>query len=546
MSILYQIFISPIEAVMQVVLSATYSVSGDYGISIFLLSFLLNLVLLPLFHIAERWQEAERQVQSILKPKLQEFRKAFSGEERHSMVQTLYRQMGYHPIYAMRSSVGLLLQLPFWIAAYQFLSHYQPLQGHSFLLIEDLGKPDSILWGINVLPFAMTAANLAAAFVYTKKFSLVDQLQPLLISLCFLILLYNSPAGLLLYWTLNSVFSLLRIMAYDQLNLLQKIELRSKELKASVFQKRKGPQSQVIAAPYHAQVMSQALFQKIFESPYTLALLVGAYPALFYISNNWFMFKASQGVLIFCIFTFVVLISLSLYYVGLSWLIKKYITNNPVIIIQRLFVLVATVVLAYLLRHTFLEMLENQYLVFAGLVMLAAIMLAWFIHKIQIVRVNIVLVIMCVFLLGNGLVSSMTAKATTLVDKGEDELRQALYDQIKFIKKPNVYYIVPDGYPNQEALDKIFHIANIDFDRQLDSWNFTKYPSVFSNYRSTLSSMSAMFGMQHHFYRGSVGNFELLYSRELSLFIRSATFLSNCSIPSFNNSKIGRLTSVKL
>ena len=106
---IYQVFIAPIEAGMDAVLSAIYSVTGSYGIGIFLLSLLINVVLLPLFHIAEKWQAAERRIQSILKPKLEEFRQAFSGEERHIMIRTLYRQAGYHPIYAMRSSVGLLL-----------------------------------------------------------------------------------------------------------------------------------------------------------------------------------------------------------------------------------------------------------------------------------------------------------------------------------------------------------------------------------------------------------------------------------------------------
>ena len=211
MNILYEIFISPIEAILRLVLSASYSVIGSYGASIFLLSLLINLALLPLFHIAEKWQEAERRIQRQLRPKLQEFRQAFSGEERHVMIHTLYRQAGYHPIYAMRSSLGLFLQLPFWIAAYHLLSQYQPLEGASFLLFEDLGNSDKLLWGINLLPFVMTVINLLAAFFYTRKLSVIEKTQPLVLALLFLVLLYNSPTGLLLYWTFNSIFSLARI-----------------------------------------------------------------------------------------------------------------------------------------------------------------------------------------------------------------------------------------------------------------------------------------------------------------------------------------------
>lgn len=224
MTILYQVLIAPIETVMHLVLSATYAAVGSYGVSIFLLSLLINLALLPLFQIAEKWQEAERQVQKVLQPKLQEFRKAFSGEERYIMIHTLYRQTGYHPIYAMRSSLGLLLQLPFWIAGYQLLSHYQPLDGASFLLFEDLGKPDRLLWGTNLLPFVMTVVNLLAAFLYTKQLTLIEKMQPLFLALLFLVLLYDSPTGLLLYWTFNSLFSLARIALLNRTHTERRVE----------------------------------------------------------------------------------------------------------------------------------------------------------------------------------------------------------------------------------------------------------------------------------------------------------------------------------
>lgn len=215
MNSLYQILIAPVEHAMEVVMAGLYTVTGSYGVSIFLLSLIINIVLLPLFQLAERWQEAERRMQQILKPKLKQYREAFSGEERQAMIQTLYRQAGYHPIYAMRSSLGLFLQLPFWIAAYQFLAHYQPLNGASFLIFEDLGRPDGLIGGINVLPFIMTALNLTGAVFYTRRLSMTDQIQPLVLASAFLLLLYSAPAGLLLYWTFNSLFSVLRINFID-------------------------------------------------------------------------------------------------------------------------------------------------------------------------------------------------------------------------------------------------------------------------------------------------------------------------------------------
>lgn len=211
MNLFYQVLIAPIETALRVAFSATYAVIGSYGLSILTLSLLVNLLLLPLYRLAKPWQEAERRAQQQLRPKLEQFKQSFSGEERHAMIQTLYRQAGYHPIYALRSSLGLFLQVPFWIAAYHLLSGYAPLQGASFLVLDDLGQPDRLLWGLNVLPFIMTGLNLGAAFVHTKNKSPLEQIQPIFLAILFLLLLYPSPAGLLLYWTFNSLLSLLRI-----------------------------------------------------------------------------------------------------------------------------------------------------------------------------------------------------------------------------------------------------------------------------------------------------------------------------------------------
>ena len=224
MNILYQIFISPIEAVMQMVLAAIYSVIGDYGVSLLLLSLCMNLALLPLYHIAENLQQAERRVQARLQPKLREIRQAFSGEERYEMIHKLYRQMGYHPIYALRTSLGFLIQVPFFIAAYQLLSHYEPLNGVSFFIFEDLGKPDALLWGNNVMPFVMTGINLLSVIVYAKTLTSNDKYQLWIISLLFLVLLYTVPVALVLYWTFNNVFSLFKNLVYARLHSTQKMK----------------------------------------------------------------------------------------------------------------------------------------------------------------------------------------------------------------------------------------------------------------------------------------------------------------------------------
>ena len=511
---LYQIFIYPIEAAMHIVLSAIYSMIGDYGLSIFLLSFLLNLVLLPLFHIAEKWQEAERRVQNVLKPKLQEFRKAFSGEERHNMIHTLYRQAGYHPIYAMRSSLGFLIQVPFFIAAYQLLSHYEPLQGVSFLLFENLGKPDKLLWGINLLPFVMTVVNLLAAFVYTQKLSVIDKIQPLFISLFFLVLLYESPAGLLLYWTFNSIFSLVRMIVYARLSPFPKKTVGRVGSSVSTASKHLTTMAGSATMSHQIQRETINFGHKILQSPYVLALLAGLFPFLFYYSNNWYVNETYKSLFIIGIFSGIIWAVLSLYHVMLSWFGRKFFNRDATKIVLRLFVLGSILEMAFLLRGTLSALMANEVYPFLIVGLLASV-LAWLSPKIQIWRFNMVFMVLCLWIMGNGLYSvASTERDTFEINQSEDKKEQMIYDQVKISQKSNVYYIVPDGYPNREALNKIYGINNTAFYSQLESLGFTIHHSAFSNYSHSMGSIGATFGMGHHYYRGKIGFNELLYGRD--------------------------------
>lgn len=56
------------------------------------------------------------------------------------ILQTYYRQNHYKPTYVLRGAISLLLEIPFFIAAYRFLSNLQLLQGASFGPIHDLAR----------------------------------------------------------------------------------------------------------------------------------------------------------------------------------------------------------------------------------------------------------------------------------------------------------------------------------------------------------------------------------------------------------------------
>ena len=212
---LYTILIEPLIQIIEVIFMI-FSRMLNNGMAIVAVSVAFSLLTHPFYMVAEKWRQVERGTQARLARKLSAIKSVFSGDERHLLITAYYRQNHYHPVYGLRNSIGLFIQIPFFMAAYICLSHLEVLKGEPFLFIKDLGSPDAFipLWGgLNLLPIVMTLINCAAAAVYTKGLPKKDAAQLYLMAAVFLALLYDSPAGLVLYWTCNNLFSLAKNIA---------------------------------------------------------------------------------------------------------------------------------------------------------------------------------------------------------------------------------------------------------------------------------------------------------------------------------------------
>ena len=213
-SILYQLLLSPLTLILEAVFAAAFYALGSCGAAIFPLSLVVNLLLLPFYNRADAIQAEEREREKKMESFVTHIKKTFKGDERYMMLQAFYKENNYKPIYALRSSIALILEVPFFIAAYNFLSNLPALRGTSFLFLKDLGQPDALFsisgFSINVLPIAMTLINVVSSEIYTKGLKFKDKITLHGMALIFLVLLYNSPSGLVLYWTLNNVFSLIK------------------------------------------------------------------------------------------------------------------------------------------------------------------------------------------------------------------------------------------------------------------------------------------------------------------------------------------------
>ena len=217
-SVFYNIFINPIVNILEVCFKIIQEITDSNGIAIIGLSLVVSICCLPLYMVAEALQEEERNIQKKLKNGVDRIKQTFKGDEQYMILTTYYKQNHYHPLMALRSSYSLLIQIPFFIAAYTFLSHLKPLNESSFLFIKDLGAPDHLFkiksFYINILPVTMTLINCVSGIIYSKGHNKSEKIQIFVSALLFLVLLYDSPAGLVVYWTMNNVFSLVKNVFY--------------------------------------------------------------------------------------------------------------------------------------------------------------------------------------------------------------------------------------------------------------------------------------------------------------------------------------------
>ena len=218
MNALYTLFIYPLELLFEVVFAIASRIVPHPGYAIIILSLIVNFLLLPLYARADKLEKEQKVKKDLMAPMVKRIKEAFKGDERVMMLQAYYKENDYRSTDVFKESVSLLLQIPFFMAAYRFLSHLEILRGVSFGPISDLGAPDH-MWevfgfGINVLPILMTLINVVSGIIYTKGMPLKSKIQLYGIAAVFLVLLYDSPSGLVFYWTLNNLFSCAKNVFY--------------------------------------------------------------------------------------------------------------------------------------------------------------------------------------------------------------------------------------------------------------------------------------------------------------------------------------------
>jgi YidC/Oxa1 family membrane protein insertase len=206
-------------------LAAIKTVVPSWGIAIMFLSLAVNILMLPLSRIADRFQQQVNETEARLAPELQRIKKNFKGEEQAAKILALYKTERVHPLYSLKSLMGVAVVIPVFIGAFDMLAENIHLLNTRFLWIADLSHPDSLFqlpfqlpfFGaeFNLLPFLMTGLSFVASLLH-KPLALDAQLRNrqvrnmILLAVAFFVLFYTFPAGMVLYWTTNNLISVIK------------------------------------------------------------------------------------------------------------------------------------------------------------------------------------------------------------------------------------------------------------------------------------------------------------------------------------------------
>lgn len=206
MSILEAI-LSPIIWLMELILNFYINLTSSIGISILLLSFSFALLLLPIQKLANRVEKRISTKVNSIDKEVNLLRGELKGEELFLATEKIYKKYDYHPINNIGMGASFLAMLPVLISAILLFTGSEMLTGKSFLIIEDLSKPDAFYGMINILPIIMTGITIIDAKLRFRD-DRKSQNRFYIIALVLLVIVYGLPSGLVLYWLGSNVMSL--------------------------------------------------------------------------------------------------------------------------------------------------------------------------------------------------------------------------------------------------------------------------------------------------------------------------------------------------
>lgn len=185
-----------------VVLNWLHNLVHNWGTAIILLTVLIKLVFYPLSAASYKSMAKMRK----LAPRLQHLKERY-GDDRQKMHEAMMKIYKEEKINPLGGCLPILVQIPVFIALYWVLLGAVELRQAPFALwITDLSEPDPYY----VLPIVMAITSFIQVKLSPSSPDPVQQKIMMAMPVVFSVMFLFFPAGLVLYWLVNNVLSILQ------------------------------------------------------------------------------------------------------------------------------------------------------------------------------------------------------------------------------------------------------------------------------------------------------------------------------------------------
>ena len=197
------------------ILKFSHQFTGNFGWDIIFVTILLRIIFFPLNHISYKSMKRMQEIQPIIQKLREKYKK-----DPQTLNKELMKVYKVYKINPFSGCLPILIQIPIFIAFYKVLLMAIELRHAPFMLwIDDLSSPERLYLGNFYIPYLggipLLSILMGASMYVQQKLTpaSTDPLQNkimLLMPLFFVVLFINFPSGLVLYWFVNNVLSIIQ------------------------------------------------------------------------------------------------------------------------------------------------------------------------------------------------------------------------------------------------------------------------------------------------------------------------------------------------
>jgi len=235
-------FLAPLEKALKWLLVMFHKIIPNYGIAIILVTLVVKLIMFPL---TKKGSESTLRMQA-LSPKIKEIQAKYKDnpQKMNAEMAEFYKKEGYNPL---SGCLPMVIQIPIFFAMYNLFNNHFDLRGAMFIpgWIPDLSVPEAIYnfpnnfrlpllgWSaLRLLPFIYVGSQLLYGMVTQtpdQKGNSQMKMMLYVMPIAFFFILYDVPSGLLLYWIMSNLLTLVQQVIINKYIMRKKAVVVSEE-----------------------------------------------------------------------------------------------------------------------------------------------------------------------------------------------------------------------------------------------------------------------------------------------------------------------------